>query len=54
MNRRFLGFLMSLMVILTAAGQSANSPQWRYIETYKELAIDQMQRYQIPTSRSPV
>ena len=50
MNRRFLGFLMSLMTVLTAAGQSAHSVQWRYIETYRELAIDQMQRYQVPAS----
>ena len=33
-----------------AYAQSKQSVQWRYIENYKDMAVDQMQRYKIPAS----
>lgn len=48
--RRFLVFFASLTVVLGICAQSKQSVQWRYIENYKDMAIDQMRRYHIPAS----
>lgn len=52
MKHRFLVFFISTAV-LVASLYAQNNPQadrWRYIETYRDLAINQMQRYRIPAS----
>ena len=49
-KHRFIAFLVSLAVVLGVCAQSKQSVQWRYIENYKDMAIDQMRRYQIPAS----
>ena len=50
MKGLFLGFLMSFLPFSVARSQSGTSVQWRYIERYQQMAIDQMQRYHIPAS----
>ncbi|MBO4802456.1 MAG: glucosaminidase domain-containing protein [Bacteroidaceae bacterium] len=50
MKARFLCFFIALTTIFCAFSQSQSSAQWRYIEKYKDMAIDQMHRYQIPAS----
>lgn len=35
---------------LSVVAQTATSAQWRYIEQYKDLAVDHMRRYKIPAS----
>lgn len=51
MNKaRFLGFFVSFFIVNALVAQSGLSAQWRYIENYKEMAIDQMRRHRIPAS----
>ena len=50
MKPRFLVFFVTFFVATALFGQSRQSVQWRYIENYKDMAIDQMRRYQIPAS----
>lgn len=50
MKCRFLTFLTAILLFSDAFSQSGMNAQWRYIEKYKDLAIDQMKRYQIPAS----
>ena len=50
MKPRFLVFFVTFFVVTALFGQSRQSVQWRYIENYKDMAIDQMRRYQIPAS----
>ena len=47
--RNLLLTFLSLMVSLTLKAQ-INQQYLSYIETYKELAIEQMERYHIPAS----
>lgn len=47
----FFAVLLCTFAISTSLhAQSGQSVQWRYIENYKDMAINQMQRYQIPAS----
>ena len=50
MKHRFLVFFVTFLASATLFAQSGQSVQWRYIENYKDMAIDQMRRYQIPAS----
>ena len=50
MKHRFLVFFVTFITSTTLFAQSGQSVQWRYIENYKDMAIDQMRRYQIPAS----
>ena len=50
MKCRFLTFLVALTLITDAFAQSGMNAQWRYIEKYKDMAIDQMHRYHVPAS----
>ena len=50
MKRLFLAFLITISAVWTVFAQPKTSVQWRYIETYKDMAIDQMHRYHIPAS----
>ena len=50
MKPRFLVFFVTFVVSAMLFAQSGQSVQWRYIENYKDIAIDQMRRYQIPAS----
>ncbi len=50
MKPRFLVFFVTFVVVTALYAQSGQSVQWRYIENYKDMAIDQMRRYQIPAS----
>lgn len=43
-------FILLLLASVTASAQGTNSAYWKYIENYKDMAIDQMQRYRIPAS----
>jgi LysM repeat protein len=46
----FKCFCAALLISVSAWAQSGQSVQWRYIENYKDMAIDQMRRYRIPAS----
>ncbi len=50
MKRCFLTFLLSIICLFNAFPQLGMDAQWRYIEKYKNMAIDQMNRYRIPAS----
>lgn len=50
MSHRFSLFLISLITVCEVFAQGTHTLWWNYIETYKNLAIEQMQRYQIPAS----
>ncbi len=51
MNKdRFLSFFAFSLLTLALCAQSKQSAQWRYIENYKDMAVDQMHRYKIPAS----
>ena len=50
MKCRSLAFFAALMLLSNVFAQSGMNAQWRYIEKYKDMAIDQMNRYQIPAS----
>ncbi len=50
MRPRFLVFFVPFLLATTLFAQSRQSVQWRYIENYKDMAVDQMQRYRIPAS----
>ncbi len=50
MKQFFKCFCAALLCSVGALAQSGQSVQWRYIENYKDMAIDQMQRYRIPAS----
>lgn len=51
MNKfRLSVFWVLLVAVLNGYAQSQQSVQWRYIENYKDMAIDQMRRYKIPAS----
>ncbi len=50
MKLRILSFFALLWVAAALLAQSRQSVQWRYVENYKDMAIDQMRRYQIPAS----
>lgn len=49
MKRQFICTIFSLIVVLTASAQG-NTAYRQYIETYKQMAIDQMQRHHVPAS----
>ena len=46
----FSALTASFVLSAASFAQSGQSVQWRYIENYKDMAIDQMQRYKIPAS----
>jgi len=48
--QRILSFLAVLFAVVALHAQSRQSVQWRYIENYKDMAVDQMRRYRIPAS----
>ncbi len=48
--RTFLSFILLLAVCLLSHAQRTNQAYWTYIDTYKNLAIEQMQKYRIPAS----
>lgn len=50
MRPRFLVFFVSFLASVALLAQSGQSLQWRYIENYKDMAVDQMRRYRIPAS----
>ncbi len=50
MKLRFFAFFTFVILPLCMWGQSGQSAQWVYIENYKDMAVDQMQRYKIPAS----
>lgn len=50
MKCRFLTFFAAFMLLSNVFAQSGMNAQWRYIENYKDMAIDQMHRYQVPAS----
>lgn len=47
---RFYTFLVAFLTSASLFAQSRQSVQWRYIENYKDMAVDQMRRYKIPAS----
>lgn len=47
---RFFAFWVACLTVLMAFAQGGQPAQWRYIENYKDMAIDQMHRYRIPAS----
>jgi len=49
-RNRFFAFWVACMTVMMAFAQSGQNAQWRYIENYKDMAIDQMRRYRIPAS----
>lgn len=50
MLRRIFPLLVFLLTSVSVCGQRTNSAYWDYIERYKGMAIEQMQRYRIPAS----
>lgn len=50
MKARFSLFLMLFVIALPLSAQGTQSVWWKYIENYKDMAIDQMARYRIPAS----
>lgn len=51
MGYKLISFVATMLIALcTATAQTGQSVQWRYIETYKDIAIDHMRRYRIPAS----
>lgn len=46
----FIVFVYVFALVSVASAQGTTSAFWRYIENYKDMAIDQMQRYRIPAS----
>ena len=50
MKCRYITFFAAFMFLSSVFAQSGLNAQWRYIEKYKDMAIDQMHRYQIPAS----
>ncbi len=48
--RTFLAILLLGIASLLAHAQRTNQAYWTYIDTYKNLAIEQMQKYRIPAS----
>ncbi|MBE6255007.1 MAG: LysM peptidoglycan-binding domain-containing protein [Prevotella sp.] len=50
MRHRFIAFLTFCMAVIGLFAQSGQTAQWRYIENYKDMAVDQMQRHKIPAS----
>lgn len=50
MKHRFLTFSLLFFVVLSALGQASKDQNWRYVENYKDIAVDQMRRYRIPAS----
>lgn len=49
-RNRFFAFWVACMTVMIAFAQGGQNAQWRYIENYKDMAIDQMRRYRIPAS----
>lgn len=50
MKLRFIAFFSFCALFMSLYAQSGQSAQWRYIENYKDMAVDQMHRYKIPAS----
>lgn len=50
MRRQCLVLCIALCAAVSVFGQSVNTKYLRYIDTYKEMAVDQMLRYKIPAS----
>ncbi|MCR5181289.1 MAG: glucosaminidase domain-containing protein [Bacteroidaceae bacterium] len=50
MNHRFSTFLIFIIAISGVYGQTSRDANWSYVERYKDMAVDQMQRYRIPAS----
>lgn len=51
MNHKRIFLLLSTMCcFLGAVAQSQTQAYWSYINTYKDMAVDQMRRYRIPAS----
>ena len=48
--RTFLAIILLGITSLLAHAQRTNQAYWTYIDTYKNLAIEQMQKYRIPAS----
>ncbi len=49
-SQRFTVFLLFLLAWFPLLAQTTNQAYWSYIDKYKEMAIDQMNRYRIPAS----
>lgn len=50
MYLRNLGFILSLLAFLTVQGQSRNKQYEDYIKKYRDIAVEEMKRYNIPAS----
>ena len=51
MNRKRLQiFLSTFLYAILSCAQSQTQAYWSYINSYKDMAVDQMQRYRIPAS----
>ena len=47
---RFLSIFFLTFLTLSVNGQRTNQAYWTYIDQYKNMAIEQMQKYRIPAS----
>lgn len=50
MKHLFFTFFISLSTVLAVFGQGDKDIRWRYVENYKDMAVEQMRRYHIPAS----
>lgn len=50
MRHRLFLFFAAIFGVLTAYGQSVTDDRWKYVERYKDMAIEQMRRYRVPAS----
>lgn len=51
-TNRYFAFLFALLLSIPSFAQSSNTNRayWTYIDTYKEMAMEQQQKYKIPAS----
>ena len=51
-TNRYFAFLFALLLSILSFAQSSNTNRayWTYIDTYKEMAMEQQQKYKIPAS----
>lgn len=51
-TNRYFAFLFALLLSIFSFAQSSNTNRayWTYIDTYKEMAMEQQQKYKIPAS----
>lgn len=50
MRHRLFLFFAAIFSVLMGYGQSVADARWKYVERYKDMAVDQMRRYRIPAS----